>query len=344
MRIMMPQAAAPGTPPPAHRLCVAPMMEWTDRHCRMLHRLLAPHAWVYTEMVTTGALLHGPRERLLAFDPLEHPVAIQLGGSDPADLARCTELAHAAGYDEINLNVGCPSSRVQEGRIGACLMREPDRVAAAILQMRNATDRPITVKCRLGVDDDDTYPFLHAFADTAMAAGCRTLIVHARKAILSGLTPAQNRSVPPLDYARVYRLKRDIPELEIVINGGIADVATARSQLQHVDGVMLGRAAYQNPWLLTALESELWDTPPPASRRAVLAAYMPYLECQLASGARLHDVTRHMLGMFNGLRGARRYRRILSADATRRGAGVEVLFAAISAVMEASEPSSCMNA
>jgi tRNA-dihydrouridine synthase A len=318
---------------PSRLLSVAPMMEWTDRHCRVLHRLLAPNAWLYSEMTTTGALIYGPRERLLAFSPVEHPLAIQLGGSDPDQLARCAAFATAAGYDEINLNVGCPSARVQQGRIGACLMREPDLVARAFERMRCETDRPLTVKCRLGVDDDDGYEFLRGFVATVAAAGCRTFIVHARKAILNGLSPAQNRSVPALDHARVLRLKRDFPALEIVINGGIADVGTAEALLEGVDGVMIGRAAYHNPWLLTALEQRIFGTAPPASRQAAALAYLPYIEQQLATGARLHDLTRHMLGLFNGVPGARRFRQLLSETGARQ-AGVDRLLRALHAVQE----------
>jgi tRNA-dihydrouridine synthase A len=318
---------------PPRKLCVAPMMEWTDRHCRVLHRLLAPNAWLYSEMTTTGALIHGPRERLLAFSPVEHPLAIQLGGSDPDELARCTAFATAAGYDEINLNVGCPSARVQQARIGACLMREADLVARAMERMRCETDRPVTVKCRLGVDDDESYEFLHGFVATVAAAGCRTFIVHARKAILNGLSPAQNRSVPALDHARVLRLKRDFPALEIVVNGGIADVATAEALLPGVDGVMIGRAAYHDPWLLAALEQRIFGTTPPASRNAVALAYLPYVERQLASGSRLHDMTRHMLGLFNGVPGARRFRQLLSEPGAR-SAGVDRLLRALCAVQE----------
>jgi tRNA-dihydrouridine synthase A len=315
-------------------LAVAPMMEWTDRHCRVLHRLLAPHAWLYTEMMTTGALIHGPRQRLLEFSPIEHPVAIQLGGSDPDELAQCTALATAAGYDEINLNVGCPSARVQKGRFGACLMREAELVARALDRMQRETDRQVTVKCRLGIDDDDSYEFLQSFVAAVAGAGCRTIIVHARKALLNGLSPSQNRSVPPLQYGRVRQLKQDFPQLEILVNGGIGDVATAASLLANLDGVMIGRAAYQNPWCLTELEHHLFGTPPPATRRSAIIAYLPYIEEQLGRGARLHDLTRHMLGLFNGLPGARRFRQLLSQSGPRQGASVDRLLTAMSAVSE----------
>jgi tRNA-dihydrouridine synthase A len=313
----------------------------------MLHRLMAPHAWLYTEMMTAGALLHGPRERLLAFDPAEHPVAVQLGGSEPDELARCAGIAAAVGYDEINLNVGCPSARVQDGRIGACLMREPGRVALAVERMGRAVEVPVTVKCRLGVDDDDDYAFLRNFVTTVADAGCRTFVIHARKAILHGLTPVQNRSVPPLDYARVLRLKRDFPDLEIIVNGGITNVVAASPLLAEVDGVMIGRAAYHDPWLLTRLEHLLWGTPPPASRHSVIERYLPYVEAQLVAGARLHDLTRHMLGLFNGMPGARRFRRTLSDQAARRGAGPELIrqaAAMVSERLEALETPVCMNA
>jgi tRNA-dihydrouridine synthase A len=314
------------------RLAVAPMMEWTDRHCRMLHRVLAPNAWLYTEMVTTGALLNGPRERLLAYSAPEHPLALQLGGCEPEELVRCAEFAQAAGFDEVNLNVGCPSARVQQGRIGACLMREPDLVARAVSTMQAAIDVPVTVKCRLGVDDDDDYAFLRRFVSAAYNAGCAMVIVHARKALLTGLSPAQNRTVPPLDYARVQRLKQDFPDLRVVINGGIADVESTVALLEWADGVMLGRAAYHNPWLLTELDACLFGTAPPASRLDAVAAYLPYIETQLELGARLHDLTRHMLGLFSGVRGARRYRQLLSAHGSRPGAGIEVLLRALECV------------
>ncbi len=323
----------------ALQLSVAPMMEWTDRHCRYFHRLLAPKALLYTEMVTTGALLHGPQKRLLGHSAEEHPVALQLGGCEPEALAQCARLGEQAGYDEINLNLGCPSDRVQHARIGACLMREPLLVADAVSAMRSAVRCPVTVKCRLGVDNDDSFEFLSNLVATLASAGCTRFIVHARKALLSGLTPAQNRSIPALDYDRVGQLKTAFPHLSIIINGGIDNLALVQSLLQPsaagpaVDGVMLGRAAYQNPWLLTQLSTHLHTTVPPASRHAIAASMLPYIEAHLADGGRLHDITRHMLGLFNGLPGARRFRRILSGPAARRSS-TEALFEALDAVRE----------
>ncbi len=314
---------------------MAPMMEWTDRHCRQFHRVLSPNARLYTEMISTGALLHGPRERLLTFSAQQHPVALQLGGADPADLAACARHGADAGFDEINLNVGCPSDRVQHARIGACLMRESTLVAECVAAMRAAVDVPITVKCRTGVDDDDGYDFLTRFVATVADAGCDVFIVHARKAILSGLTPAQNRSIPPLDWTRVARLKSDFPHLTLVVNGGIDSVAEAVRQLDCVDGVMLGRAAYHNPWLLTELEQRVFGVTAPHSRHDVLRRLLPYIEAQLDDGARLHDVARHLHGLFNGCAGARRYRRHLSEHAVRPGAGIGVLIDAAACVAEA---------
>ncbi len=316
------------------KLCVAPMMEWTDRHCRHFHRLLAPHARLYTEMISTGALLHGPRERLLTYSPEQHPVALQLGGADPASLAACATLAADAGFDEVNLNVGCPSDRVQQARIGACLMLEPELVAECVAAMRAAVDIPVTVKCRTGVDGDDDYDFLARFIDTVAGVGCSTFIVHARKAILSGLSPAQNRTIPPLDWTRVSRLKADFPELTMVVNGGIETLDVVRAQLQCVDGAMLGRAAYHNPWILTALNTELFGTTPPMRRNEALERLFPYVRSELERGTRLHDVARHLHGLFNGLPGARRYRRHLSEHSHRACAGIDVLIEAASFVNE----------
>jgi tRNA-dihydrouridine synthase A len=316
------------------------MMEWTDRHCRHFHRVLAPHARLYTEMISCGALLHGPRVRLLAHSSEQHPVALQLGGADPHELASCARFGADAGFDEINLNVGCPSDRVQHARMGACLMREPDLVAACVRAMREAVDVPVTVKCRTGVDDTDDYEFLAAFVAKVAAAGCGVFIVHARKAILRGLTPAQNRSIPPLDWTRVARLKRDFPHLSFVVNGGLAEIGDVHAQLDCVDGVMLGRAAYHNPWLLHCLDAALFDdTPllgdaPIDARHDVLRRLLPYIEIELAGGARLHDVTRHLHGLFNGCAGARRFRRHLSERATRPGAGIDLLLEAARFVVE----------
>ena len=315
------------------RFSVAPMMDWTDRHCRHFHRLMSRHARLYTEMVTTGALLHGPRERLLAFGPAEHPVALQLGGSDPADLARCARLGADWGYDEINLNVGCPSDRVQNGRFGACLMREPALVAAGVAAMAAAVSVPVTVKCRIGVDDQEPAEALPAMAEAARRAGAAALIVHARKAWLKGLSPRENRDVPPLDYPLVHALKAAHPDWPVAINGGIATIETAQAHIGPVDGVMIGRAAYQNPGLLLDVDPLLFGTPAPlADELAVVEAILPYLADQLAAGNRLHDMTRHLLGLFAGAPGARRWRRHLSVEAVKPGAGIEVVRQALGLV------------
>jgi tRNA-dihydrouridine synthase A len=329
------------------QLCVAPMMEWTDRHCRHFHRLLAPHARLYTEMVSCGALLHGPRARLLAYSAEQHPLALQLGGADPRDLAASARFGAAAGFDEINLNVGCPSDRVQHARIGACLMREPDLVADCVRAMRDAVDVPVTVKCRTGVDDADDYGFLAAFVDVVAAAGCNVFIVHARKAILTGLTPAQNRSIPPLDWTRVSRLKADFPRLTFVVNGGLDNLGSVNAQLARVDGVMLGRVAYHDPWVLHRIDAALFDGVPLRSRRDALVRLLPYVEAQLRDGARLHDIARHLHGLFNGCAGARRYRRHLAECAARPGADVGVLLDAAQFVVETHETEAlveCSNA
>ena len=299
--------------PPAwsdHRLAVAPMMERTDRHCRYFLRLLAPHAWLYTEMITARALLHGARERLLAFHPAEHPIAVQLGGGAPAELASAAQLATSAGYDEINLNVGCPSGRVQAGCFGAALMANPALVAECVQAMRDASGLPVTVKTRLGIDDLDSYSHLCEFVAAVAAAGCRTVFVHARKAWLSGLSPKENRDIPPLDYKRVHRLKQDFPELEIVINGGLSAVDTATAQLEHVDGVMLGRAVYRDPYLFAALDAQLFGGVLP-SRAAVLEAMLRYAASEVAKGTPLRAITRHLMGLYAGLPGARGWRRTL---------------------------------
>ena len=312
------------------RLCVAPMMDWTDRHCRFFHRLLSPHALLYTEMVTAPAVLHGDRARLLGFDPAEHPVALQLGGSEPHELAAAARVGESLGYGEINLNVGCPSDRVQSGRFGACLMREPTLVADCIAAMRAAVSIPVTVKCRLGVDEQDEYEDLERFVETVRETGCDVFVVHARKAWLEGLSPKENRDIPPLNYARVYRLKRDFPDLTVVINGGIARVADVHEHLQHVDGVMLGRTAYHEPYRLAEIEHEIFGTPLP-DRDAVLAQLKPYVEAHLARGDRLQHITRHILGLYQGLPGARAFRRLLSERAHRADAGYEVVEQAIAA-------------
>jgi tRNA-dihydrouridine synthase A len=301
------------------------MLDWTDRHCRYFLRLVAPSARLFTEMITTGALAHGDRERFLQHDTAEHPLAIQLGGSDPAALAQCAVWSEQAGFDEVNLNVGCPSDRVQSGRFGACLMLEPDTVAASVAAMREAVNIPVTVKCRLGVDEHDSYAVLHDFAGRLVEAGVSRLYVHARKAWLKGLSPKQNREVPPLEYERVYQLKRDFPALEIHINGGIATEEDVVLHLQQVDGVMIGREAYHNPWLLARLEARLSASPEMPTRHDVVSRLLPYVEEQLAAGVRLHAITRHILGLFQGCPGARAWRRTLSEEGHRPGAGVEVI-------------------
>ena len=309
------------------------MMDWTDRHCRVFHRLMTRRALLYTEMLTTGAVIHGDRARLLSFDASEHPVALQLGGSDPADLAAAAKIGDEFGYDEINLNVGCPSDRVKDGRFGACLMAEPELVARGIAAMKRAVDIPVTVKCRIGIDDQDPEVALDALARGVIAAGADALIVHARKAWLNGLSPKENRHIPPLDYDRVYRLKAALPDVPIIINGGITNLAEAREHLNHVDGVMLGRAAYQEPWRLLSVDPELFGEPAPhASMKDVFEAMMPYIEAQLAQGTRLHSITRHFVGAFHGVPGARAFRRHLAENGVRPGAGTAVLRDAIALV------------
>ncbi|MEG9526081.1 MAG: tRNA dihydrouridine(20/20a) synthase DusA [Hyphomicrobiales bacterium] len=312
------------------------MMDWTDRHCRAFHRTLSARARLYTEMVTTGAVLHGPRERLLGFSDLEHPVALQLGGSDPAELAQAARIATDFGYDEVNLNVGCPSDRVQEGRFGACLMREPALVGDCVAAMKAAVSVPVTVKCRIGVDDQDPEAALDSLADAVVAAGVDGLIVHARKAWLQGLSPKENRDVPPLDYGRAARLKRRLPGLPVSVNGGLRDLAAVRSQLDAVDGVMVGRAAYTEPALLLDVDPALFGVPAPAADAfAAVAAFEPYVASVLARGERLHAVTRHMLGLFNGRPGARAYRRHLSTYGMRPEADLATLRDAVALVARA---------
>ena len=317
----------------AWRFSVAPMMDWTDRHCRAFHRVLSRRARLYTEMVTTGAVLHGPRERLLGFSAAEHPVAVQLGGSNPAELAQAARIAQDFGYDEINLNVGCPSDRVQDGRFGACLMREPELVGACIATIKAAVSVSVTVKCRIGVDDQDPEAALDALAEAVVAAGVDALIVHARKAWLQGLSPKENRDIPPLDYGRVVRLKRARPDLPVAVNGGIATVAAARAHLQDLDGVMMGRAAYSDPAELLAVDPELFGEPAPvADAFAAVEAFEPYVAQALASGARLHSLTRHMLGLFNGRPGARAFRRHLATHGMSPEAGLATLREAVALV------------
>ncbi|HEX4117370.1 MAG TPA: tRNA dihydrouridine(20/20a) synthase DusA [Rhizomicrobium sp.] len=303
---------------------VAPMMDWTDSHCRVLHRALTRRALLYTEMVTADAILNGDRNRLLGFEACEHPVALQLGGSEPDALAESARIAEGFGYDEINLNVGCPSDRVQSGRFGACLMKEPELVADCVVAMRKAVALPVTVKCRIGVDDQDPEVALRELIARCAAAGATRFAVHARKAWLQGLSPKENREVPPLNYDLIYRLKRENPALTIIINGGVQTLEEAESHLAHVDGVMLGRAAYQNPTLLGEIDSRFFgDTPRPLA--AALAEFGLYVERKLKDGVRLSTMTRHMLGLFHGQPGARAFRRYLSEHAPRDGAGIDVL-------------------
>jgi tRNA-dihydrouridine synthase A len=309
----------------SHRFCVAPMMEWTDRHCRYFLRLISRRTFLYTEMVTAEAILHGDRERLLGFDPAEHPVALQLGGSDTDKLAEAARIGADRGYVEINLNVGCPSDRVQSGRFGACLMDEPGLVARCIEAMAGAVPVPVTVKCRIGIDDQDAEASLDHFIDTVAGVGCKTFVVHARKAWLQGLSPKENRTVPPLDYDRVWRLKQRRPDLEIVLNGAINTLAEAQIHLQHVDGVMLGRAPYADPYLLAEVDRTLFgDNGTPPSRLEVLDSFMPYVEGELARGTRLNQMTRHILGLFHGQPRARAFRRVLAENAHLPGAGLDV--------------------
>jgi tRNA-dihydrouridine synthase A len=309
------------------------MMDWTDRHCRVFHRQMSRHALLYTEMLTSGAVIHGDRNRLLGFDACEHPVALQLGGSDPRELATAASIGAGLGYDEINLNVGCPSDRVKEGRFGACLMAEPVLVAACVAAMKHAVTIPVTVKCRVGIDDQDPELALDTLARAVVDAGADALIVHARKAWLNGLSPKENRDIPPLDYDRVYRLKAALPRVPVIINGGIASLAEARRHLAHVDGVMLGRAAYQEPWRLLAVDPELFGEPAAhREMKAVFDALMPYIARQLAQGTRLHAITRHFVGAFHGVRGARAFRRHLSVHGVKQGAGIEVLREALALV------------
>jgi tRNA-dihydrouridine synthase A len=317
------------------RFAIAPMMEWTDRHCRFFHRLLTRRALIYTEMITTAAVLHGDRARLMAFDPAERPVALQLGGSDPRKLAECARIAEEFGYDQLNLNVGCPSDRVQEGRFGACLMAEPSLVGECVAAMKSRVKVPVTVKCRIGIDEQDPEEALEALARAVEAAGVATLIVHARKAWLDGLSPRENRDIPPLDYGRVYRLKAAHPGLAVVINGGIGDLDQAVAHLSRVDGVMMGRAAYQEPWRLLAVDPIVFgETPRLPSPKAAADALVPYIERELASGVRLHAITRHVLGLFQAVPGARAFRRHLSTEAVKPGAGVAVFRDALARIVD----------
>jgi len=309
-----------------YRFCIAPMMEWTDRHCRFFHRLMTRRARLYTEMLTAEAVIHGDRSRLLGFDAAEHPLALQLGGADPAKLAAAARIAEDLGYDEINLNVGCPSDRVRDGRFGACLMAEPALVADGVAAMKAAVAIPVTVKCRIGIDDQDPETALDALADAAAAAGVDRLIVHARKAWLRGLSPRENRNLPPLDYARVYRLEERLPALDVVVNGGVATLEEASAHLARLDGVMMGRAAYQEPWRLLDVDPVLFGAPAPmASARMVAEAMIPYMERETAAGVRANSILRHVVGLFHRVPGARAFRRHISIAAVKPSAGAEVL-------------------
>lgn len=311
------------------------MMDWTDRHCRFFHRLLTKNTLLYTEMITANAVIFGPRPRLLAFDPSEHPLALQLGGSDPKKLVEAAKIGADFGYGEINLNVGCPSDRVQDGRFGACLMREPELVGECVSAMKQAVAIPVTVKCRLGVDDQDTEETLDRFIDLVIAAGSDALIVHARKAWLKGLSPRENRDIPPLDHARVYRLKQRLGNFPVILNGGINTIEEAKMHLAHVDGVMMGRAAYENPGQLHEADPAIFGVAPPAADiAAALEKLYPYIEKAMREGARLNSITRHLLGLFRGQPGARAFRRHLAAEAVKPGAGVKVLREALGLVLD----------
>ncbi|MGO9702764.1 MAG: tRNA dihydrouridine(20/20a) synthase DusA [Xanthobacteraceae bacterium] len=315
--------------------CVAPMMEWTDRHCRFFHRLLTRRALLYTEMLTTGAVLHGDRARLLRFDPAEHPLALQLGGSNARALAACARIGAELGFDEINLNVGCPSDRVQDGRFGACLMAEPALVGDCVAAMKAAVSIPVTVKCRIGIDDQDPEQALEIFVQAVEQAGADALIVHARKAWLEGLSPKENREVPPLDYQRVYRLKAAHPRMTIVLNGGIGTLEEAREHLAYMDGVMIGRAAYQEPWRLLAADPFFFGEDARfASAKEAAVGLIPYIERELAQGTRLHAITRHLHGLFHAVPGARAFRRQLAGAAGASGAGAKFFVAALGLVMD----------
>jgi len=340
----MSEASQLSRPPLDRRLCVAPMMDWTDRHCRWFHRLLAPSALLYTEMVTTGAVLHGDRERLLGYSPEERPLALQLGGSEPDDLARSAAIAQAMGYDEVNLNVGCPSDRVQQGRFGACLMLEPDLVADCVAAMRAAVTVPVTVKTRLGVDDRDSYPQLSDFVGRVAAAGCEVFVVHARKAWLSGLSPKENREVPELRYEWVHRLKREYPALTVVLNGGIVSADQALEQLRELDGVMLGRAAYHDPWLLAVLHERLFGAPGVDSREQAVERLSAYLAEQIARGVPAKHVSRHVLGLFGGRPGARRWRRYISQHAHLEPDNPRLLLDALAAMRPPASDSAPVHA
>lgn len=320
----------------SRRFSVAPMMDWTDRHCRYLHRQLSSRALLFTEMVTSAALVHGNVERLLAFDESEHPVAVQLGGSDPAELAAAVRICDEYGYDEINLNVGCPSDRVQSGKFGACLMAEPELVAECLKAMQDATDTPVTVKCRIGIDDQDSEADLNRFVDTVLPTGIDALYVHARKAWLKGLSPKENRDIPPLDYDRVYRLKQRLGDYPVYINGGITTLEASEEHIAHLDGVMLGRAAYHDPMILAKVDTRLFGATTPVPTLAdIEVAMTAYAGRERSKGTRLNQITRHMLGLANGLPGARRFRQILSVEACKSGAGPEIIAEAFACIERA---------
>lgn len=315
------------------RFSIAPMLDWTDRHCRYFHRLLTSETLLYTEMVTTGAIIHGKGD-FLAYNEEEHPVALQLGGSNPQDLATCAKLAAERGYDEINLNVGCPSDRVQNGRFGACLMAEPQLVADCIAAMKEVVDVPVTVKTRIGIDDQDSYEFLTDFVSiVSEKGGSEQFTIHARKAWLSGLSPKENREIPPLDYPRAYQLKNDFPHLTIAVNGGVKTLEETKEHLKHLDGVMVGREAYQNPYILAEVDQQIFGLDKPIKKRTQVVQEMyPYIEQQLANGAYLGHITRHMLGLFQNMPGARQWRRYISENAHKPGAGIEVVEAALAKI------------
>lgn len=311
----------------SRRFCIAPMLDWTTRHQRYFMRLITKEALLYTEMITTGALIHGDRDRHLNYNEAEHPVALQLGGSDPKAMAQCAKMAEDYGYDEVNINVGCPSERVQKGAFGACLMLEPELIAECIGEMKVATNHiPITVKNRIGVDDHDSYSELTHFVDTIASAGCDTFIIHARKALLKGLSPKQNREIPPLSYPTVYRLKKDFPQIEFILNGGVKTVEESKEHLKLVDGVMLGREAYHNPYVMIEVDSQLYHVEEKArNRNQVIDLFAKYTESQLTLGVPLNHMARHILGLFHGQPGAKAWRRHLSENSTKKGAGIEVL-------------------
>ncbi|NUW73738.1 tRNA dihydrouridine(20/20a) synthase DusA [Vibrio mediterranei] len=317
----------------SNRLSVAPMLDWTDRHCRYFHRLLSSQTLLYTEMVTTGAIIHGKGD-FLAYNEEEHPVALQLGGSNPADLATCAKLAAERGYDEINLNVGCPSDRVQNGRFGACLMAEPELVAECVAAMKEVVDVPVTVKTRIGIDDQDSYEFLTRFVSlVSEKAGCEQFTIHARKAWLSGLSPKENREIPPLDYPRAYQIKKDFPHLQIAVNGGVKTLEESLEHLKHLNGVMIGREAYQNPYILAQVDQLIFGLDTPVKKRKQVVEEMyPYIEQQLANGSYLGHISRHMIGLFQAMPGARQWRRYISENAHKKGAGIEVLETALAKI------------